>query len=443
MRRIRFPGKAGFAVILLAAVALLPLAVACGGEEKEGTATPKATATAAATGTAKPTAAASPGAVGPGVTDTEIILGRYTPLTGTAGAVYGILDRAMRAYFEYVNEEKGGVCGRKIVLKTYDDGGTEEGALEAVRKLVEEDKVFAIVTSGLTPSYAAMDYLNEKGVPDLSSSAVADTFSLNPEKYRWLTIGTPSATTVGHNIAQYITEELPGKKVAVLWPNDETGRNGLAGLKAGLDPNINEVIADESIELTAIDIRAQVLRLKNSGAEVLALFTAIPQTAQALKQASRLDWRPALPAHYGNADSILFNYVTPEEVEGLITFHAFKMPDWTDDPAVAEHHRVMAQYGGPTPGIFTIYIQVAGEIIVESLNRSCDNLTREAVMKANRSFSHWRSELLYPGCYVNTSDTDLRYLQGGPAMIVVLEDGKPVWKVYREKPYDFFLPGEE
>ena len=71
------------------------------------------------------------------------------------------------------------------------------------------------------------------------------------------------------------------------------------------------------------------------------------------------------------------------------------------------------------------------------------DLTREAVMKANRSFRNWRSDLLYPGCYCNTSETDLRFLQGGPAMQVVLEDGKPKWKVYREEPYYFFLPGEE
>jgi branched-chain amino acid transport system substrate-binding protein len=438
IRRIRFPGKAALAlaVVLLTALALIPLAVACGGggEDEEGTATP------GATGTAKPTAAASPGAVGPGVTDTEILIGHHTPLTGLQGAIFKGLDDALRAYFTYVNEEKGGVCGRKIVLTTEDDGGDPDKALIAARKLVEQDKVFIMTLSDYNPS---TDYLNEKGVPHLVSMNVDEKYATNPEKYPWLTVGIPSYRTVAWNIAQHVTEEFPGKKVAVIWANDANGSQGLAGLKEALDPDINEIVADQSVEATAVDLRPQVLRLKNSGAEVLAIFLTIPQTAQVLKQASRLDWHPALPAHYGNADSILFNYVTPEEVEGLITFHAFKMPDWTDDPAVAEHHRIMAQYGGTTPGIFTIYIQVAAEIVVESLNRCCDNLTRECVMKANRSFSHWRSDLLYPNCYVNTSETDLRFLSGGPAMIVELEDGKPVWKVFREEPYYFFLPGEE
>jgi branched-chain amino acid transport system substrate-binding protein len=439
IRRIRFPAQAAlaFAVVLLAALTLIVLAVACGGDEEEGP-TPEATPTAAETGS--PTPAATPGTISPGVTDSEIILGAYMPLTGLEGAAVRILDDSARAYFRYVNEELGGVCGRKIVLETLDDGDSEDGALAAARRLVEEKEVFAVVVSA---RYAAMDYLNEQGVPHLVSINVSEVFSGDPSKYRWVTQGTPSYRSVAWNIAEWITDEHPGKKVAALWPNDENGREGLAALQEALDPSVNELVADDSIELTAVDIRPQVLRLKNSGAEVLVLFTSIAQTAQALKMANRLDWHPALPAHYGNADPVLFSYVAPEEVEGLITFHAFKMPDWTDDPAVAEHHRILGQYGGPAPGIFTIFVQVAGEIIVESLNRCCDDLTRECVMEANRSFRNWRSELLYPEMYCNTSETDLRFLQGGPAMQVVLEDGKPKWEVYREEPYFFFLEGEE
>jgi len=437
MQQPRFPAKAALAlaVVLLAALVLIPLA-ACGDEEEGGT--PGATPTAAATETATP--AANPGASTPGVTDSEIIIGGYLPLTGITGPVYKMLGDAARAYVSYVNEELGGVCGRTVVLKMYDDRDSEDGGLEAARRLVEEDKVFAVA---LSTRYAAMDYLNEEGVPHLCSMNVSEKFSRDPQKYRWVTQGIPSYRTVAWNMAEWISEEHPGKKVAALWPNDENGREGLAGLQDALDPSINELVADESVELTAIDVRPQMLRLKNSGAEVLAIFTNIAQTAQALKMAERLDWHPALPAFYGNADALLFQYVSPEAAEGLITFHAFKMPDWTDDPAVAEHHRILAQYGGPTPGIFTIFIQIMGEIIVESLNRCCDNLTRECVMDANRSFRNWRSELLYPGMYLNTSETDLRFLQGGPGMQVVLEDGKPKWEVYREEPYYFFLEGEE
>ncbi|MGQ9572258.1 MAG: ABC transporter substrate-binding protein [Dehalococcoidia bacterium] len=440
--RFRFSAKVAkaLAVMLLAVLALIALAAACGGDEEEATPTPSASPAATVTGSPSP--AASPGAIGPGVTDTEIILGHYTPLTGLYGAVFKGLADALDAYFKYVNEEQNGVCGRKIVIKRYDDGSSEDGALAAARKLVEQDRVFAVVLGMFD---APVIYLNEQGVPHLLSGNVSERYAAEPLKYPWMTQGTPSFRTVAWNMAEWIMEEHPGKKVAVLWPNSDDGREGLEGLTEALDPNVNQLVANESVEATAVDIRAQMQRLKNSGAEVLALFTSISQTAQALKMASRLDWHPALPAHYGNADSILFQYAAPEEVEGLVTFHAFKMPDWTDDPAVAEHHRILAQYGGPTPGIFTIYIQVAGEIIVESLNRCCDNLTRECVMKANRSFHNWRSELLYPhpDVVLNTSETDMRFLQGGPAMHVVLVDGKPEWQVYREEPYFFYLPGEE
>ncbi|MGQ9572256.1 MAG: ABC transporter substrate-binding protein [Dehalococcoidia bacterium] len=441
IRRICFSARTtiGLAVVLLAALILSALAVACGDDEEEP-GTPSTSPTPAATGTPP----ASPTAFGPGVTDTEIILGHHNSLSGPLGAVYKVVTDSFLAYIDYANQELGGACGRKIVIKVADDKNTEVGALEAVRKLVEQDKVLAIVDS-LGNQVASAEYLTEKGVPNLLTYDVRNEVASRPDKYPWTTQMVPSTYTVGQNMALYIQEELPGKKVAVLYSNNETGLEGLQGVKDGLEGSTSEVVGEQSVELLAIDLRAQVSRLKESGAEVLCLFPTITQTIQAIKQADRLGWEPALIAHYAMADPIVFLYAPGDVLEDMVTFHAFKMHDWTDDPAVAKHAEIMRDYGGPEPGIFTILSQVAGEIIVETLNRTCDNLTREGVMQANLSFDHWRSDLLYPhdDVYLSTSQTDRRFLQGGPAMIVVVEDGKPKWQVYREEPFMFYEEYED
>jgi ABC-type branched-subunit amino acid transport system substrate-binding protein len=252
----------------------------------------------------------------------------------------------------------------------------------------------------------------------------------------------PSTYTVGRNMAQYISEEFPGKKVGILYPASQMGDEGRQGVKDGLDPSANPIVAEQSIELLAIDLRAPVSRMKEAGPDVLCLFTSIPQTVQVAKMAQRLGWKPQLVVHYSNADPIVFLYAPGDLLEGMVTFHAFKMHD-SDDPAVVRHREIMEKYGGPAPGIFSILSQTAVEITVETLRRTCDDLTREGVMKANLSLDHWTSDLLYPGMTVSTSETDRRFLQGGPGVVVRMVDGQPKWTLLREQPYIFLDPGEQ
>ena len=163
-----------FAVCLTVLVAL---AVACEDEEEQmPTPTPAGTPTVAATDT--PTSA---GEV-PGITDTEILLGADCPLSGALGAFYATIPQATGAYFSYINDTQGGVCGRDIVYKVEDNNDDPAKAVEAVRKLVEQDKVFAIVGSlGDSPHPAVWEYLNENGVPDILCSAGSHMFGADPE----------------------------------------------------------------------------------------------------------------------------------------------------------------------------------------------------------------------------------------------------------------------
>ncbi|MGQ9573222.1 MAG: ABC transporter substrate-binding protein, partial [Dehalococcoidia bacterium] len=322
------PGKGVglLAVLLLVCLAAIPLAVACGEEEEE---TP------------------TPGATGPGITDTEIILGADCPLSGATAAVYAMIPQAIKAYFEYVNDTQGGVCGRKIVYKVEDSQDDPAKAVEAVRKLVEQDKVFAIVGSlGDGPHPAVWEYLNEAEVPDILCSAGSHKFGADPEGHPWTVQMIPSYTIEATFFGQYISENLPGKKVAVLYPNIAMGTDCLAGVRNGLDPQKNQVVSEQSFESGAISVRSQIANMKNAGAEVVVTNADPAMSSQAIKEADRLGWHPQWFLSYINSDETMFQFLSPQLLEGTISFQALKLAAWTEDPAVAKHYEIMGKYGG-------------------------------------------------------------------------------------------------
>jgi len=423
---VRLPGRITvlLAVLLLACVAVVALAVACE-EEEEATPTPGDTPTAAATGT--------PAAAGevPGITDTEIILGADSILAGAMAAVYATIPQTVEAYFDYVNDTQGGVCGREIVYKVEDNGDDPSKAIEAVRKLVEQDNVFAIVGSlGDAPHSAVWEYLNENEVPDILCSAGAHIYSADPQGHPWTVQMIPGYRMEGTFFGQYISENLPGKKVAVLYPNLMMGTDLLQGVKDGLDPDKNEIVSEQSYEHMAVSISSQVNNMKNAGAEVVATNATPGFSAQAIKQADRLGWHPQWMLSYINADEMMFQFVSAELLEGAITFQALKLATWTDDPAVARHYEIMDQYGGPTPTNFTIYSQALAELAVEVLSRSCDNLTREGLMDALESIKDYHGDLLIDGVNISFSATDHTAFQTARMLRATVEDGKGKWEYF-------------
>jgi branched-chain amino acid transport system substrate-binding protein len=406
-------------IFLALAALLVVLAVACEGEE-EATPTP-----AAGTPMATVAATVTPAAEATGITDSEIVLGAHVPLAGVFGAAFRMIPDATAAYFKYINDTQGGVCGREIVYKMEDNQNDAAHGLEAARKLIERDEVFALVGSlGDDPEAAAWDYVNEQGVPDILVSAGAHRFGLDPQGHPWTITLIPSYTVEGTFFGEYISENLPGEKVAALYENGPQGWDELAGLKLGLDPDKNELVTEQSFELTAISIRSQVANMHKSGATVAVLLTGPGQVGQAIKEADRLGWHPAIFMSYTSADDIMFQFVSLDLLEGAITFQAFKLATMKEDPAVANHYDIMKDYGGPAPTNFSIYGQLLGELAVEALSRTCDNLTREGLMDAVESIQGWHSDLLLDEVNVSFSDTDHIGLQTGRMLRVIVEDGK-------------------
>ncbi len=406
---------ASVGMTLLLGICLAVLAVACE-EEEEGTPT-------AATATGTPTASAEV----PGVTDTEIVLGQHGPLSGTYGAAYAPVIGGLEAYFEYVNAEEGGVCGRQIVFKVEDDQYLPSGAVEAVKKLLERDKVFAIIAGIGTAAHSAVwEDLNEKGVPDLWIMTGAHKWAADPEKYPWSVGLLPDYYVETTIVGKYISENMPGKKVGILYENSDFGKDELAGLRNGLDPAKNELVSEQSYEITAVSIRSQVINLKNAGAEVVFGSGNPPSCAQLIKEADRLGWHPQFFIGYVNSDPMMFQYVSPELMEGVITLQGNKLSDWTDDPAVAEHHRIMKEYGDFPPGNFTIVGHAVAFLTVETLSRTCDNLTREGLMDAVHSFKDYQGDLTLPGITITLSPTD--HLATEAMRMLRAHDGK--WEYF-------------
>jgi branched-chain amino acid transport system substrate-binding protein len=423
--------------VLALSTAAVVMSACGGGEEEEGTATATAapTGTAAATATAAATGAAAANV--PGITDTEIILGVDAPLAGVSGAVYSQIPQATEAYFKYINDTQGGVCGRKIVYKKEENQNDPAIGLEAVRKLVERDGVFALVGSlADDPHAASWEYLNENEVPDLLVSAGAERFGTDPVGHPWTFQMIPSYVIEGIFYGQYISENLPGTKVGVLYENGPAGHDGLKGVKEGLDPAKNELVSEQSFELTALSIRSEVTNLKEAGAEVVVIFTDPGFSSQAVKEAVRLGWEPQWILSYVNSDEIMYQFVAPQDIEGAITFQAFKLASMKDDPAIAEHWEIMKDYGGPQPTNFSVYAQLLGEVAVEILSRACDNLTRQGVIDAAESVQNWHSDLLLDGVDVTFSKTDHTALQTGRMLRSTVEGNKGKW-VYFGPLYSF------
>jgi branched-chain amino acid transport system substrate-binding protein len=219
------------------------------------------------------------GQYGPGVSDTEIKIGNTMPYSGPVSS-YGTEGMAEAGYFAMINDQ-GGINGRKIKFISRDDGYSPPKTVEQVRRLVEEDRVLLLFSTLGTPTNTAIrGYLNDNKVPQLFLASGADKWN-DPKHYPWTMGFIPSYRLESRIYANYILNNLPGAKVAVLYQNDDFGKDYLNGLREGLGDKADRmIVATESYETTDATIDAQILTLRRSGADVLltaALGNSLPR----------------------------------------------------------------------------------------------------------------------------------------------------------------------
>jgi branched-chain amino acid transport system substrate-binding protein len=418
-------------IFVALAALLLVLAVACGGGEEEEGGTPTATPVAGETATPAATVTGTPttGEV-PGIKPDKIILGSHFAQSGTYGAAFAPVLAGMKAYFNYVNAEEGGVCGRQIDFRAVDDQYDPAQAVGVVRKLVEEDEIFAMIGDLGTAAHSAVwEYLNEEGIPDLWIMSGAHKWAADPVAHPWSVAILPDYYVEGTIVGRYISENMPGKKVGIIYQNDDYGKDELAGLKNGLDSEKNQLVSEQSYESTAVDIRSQITNLKNAGAEVVHGACIPGHCAQLVRARQQMDWDVQIFLGYVNSDPAMFAYSNPEAMEGVISLQANKLFDWTDDPDIAEHHRIMSEYGDTTPGNFTVVGQVAAFLTVEALRSTCDNLTRQGMIDAvNTIFRDYQGDLALPGILIDISPTDHLAIEQMRLLQAKLVDNKGKWE---------------
>src|SRR6266851_1902648 len=227
----------------------------------------------------------------PGVTDKEIKIGNIMPYSGPASS-YGTIGRGISAYFKRLNEE-GGINGRKVNIISYDDGYSPPRAVEQSRRLVEQDRVLFIFQSLGTPSNSAIwKYMNDKQVPQLFVASGATKWG-DPTGHPWTMGWQPPYQAEAHIYAQYLLKNKPAAKIAVLYQNDDFGKDYLKGLKDGLGSAAAKmVIAEQGYEVTDPTVDSQMANLKNSGADVFLNVTTPKFALQAVKKAADLGWKP-------------------------------------------------------------------------------------------------------------------------------------------------------
>jgi branched-chain amino acid transport system substrate-binding protein len=367
----------------------------------------------------------------PGVTDAEVRFGTHLPLSQSPAAAYGPIADGIRAYFDFVNETDGGVYGRKLSLLVGDDHYTPSDTVEVVRKLVEQDEVFAIVAGlGEETHSAVWKYLEERGVPDVFISSGLAKWTDPVVKTRFG--GNPVYLQEGEMLGQYVAQHYDGKKLGLLLQNNEFGDDGEKGVRAGISGSAVQVAAIEKYESTQWDVTAQTQRLKNAGAEVLLAYAIPPPAASLVKTAREvLNWDVPIVVTGVDATELFVELAGAQNAEGVVSVIFGHSVYETDNPGVQRYLENMAKYApNAERSNITLYGYIMGELTVEALRRTGQNLTRASFVDALEGIRNFQcSVCLAP---VSFSPDDHRPFEIEVFAKVV--DGK--WETFGE-PIDF------
>ena len=326
------------------------------------------------------------GQYGPGASDAEIKIGNTMPYSGPASP-YGTIGKSEAAYFAMINEQ-GGIHGRKINFISRDDSYSPPKTVELVRKLVEQDGVLALFqTFGTAPNSAIREYLNDNKVPQLFVRTGASKWN-DPKHYPWTMGWQPSYQIEGRIYARYILKNIPAAKIAVLYQNDDFGKDYLIGLRDGLgDKADGMIVASQSYETTDATIHSQIVSLQTSGANVL-LTVALPKfAAQTIRKIYEIGWKPThILSSVSNSVGLVMRPAGPEKSVGIISATYGKDPtdpQWQDTLEYNEWLAWMKKYNtsGNVADADTVYGYSAAQTMVAVLKACGDNLTRENLMK--------------------------------------------------------------
>ncbi|MBI5285503.1 MAG: ABC transporter substrate-binding protein [Chloroflexi bacterium] len=345
----------------------------------------------------------------PGVTDTEIKLGTFMPLSQTPASAYAPMADAMTAYFAYVNDAEGGVHGRKITLIVGDDHYSPPDTVEVVRRLVERDNVFAIVSGLGDPTHLAVwKYLEERGVPDLFIASGLSRWTDPVVRTRFG--GNPVYLQEGEMLGRYIAKEHAGKRLGVLVENSEGSLEGLQGVRRGIEGSDIDVVV-ETYETVQWDVTAQTQRLKSAGADVIVVYALPPPAASLVKTAREvLDWDVPIVLTGVDATELFLDLAGSANAEGMVSVIFGHQVYETDNPGIRKHHEIMQKYApNVAPSNITLYGATMAQFLVEGLKRAGRDLTRDSLIDALESMRDVPCDVCFAP--ISMSPTDHRPIE--------------------------------
>lgn len=376
-------------LVILALLALLTFAfVACSDDKDDNTPSPTSDGQ-----TPRQTQASGED---PGVTDTEVILGTHTSLTGPIAA-YNIIPKYTKAYFDYLNETDGGIAGRTITYLQEDDQYNPTQAVDLTRKLVEQNNIFAMFNALGTPNHLqVVDYLQDNGVPDMFVATGATEWVKDPAARPLVFGSNPNYTGEGLAIAKWIIDTMgPDTKVGIIYQNDDFGLDGAAGVKIAMADN---VVGEEPYEVTDPDLNSQVDTLQAANAEVIVAFVTPVQVGQAIKHARvDLGWDVQFAISAVSMNELTALIAGPDNIEGTVGPAATYMGYQTSIPGVQRHIGILDSNDLGLASVLTLYAQYVAEVMVETLRIAGADLTRDSLVEAAESIRDFKCTVcLFP-----------------------------------------------
>ena len=350
-----------------------------------------------------------------GITDTTIKIGNTNPYSGPA-SVYSVLGKTITAYFNKVNAE-GGIQGRQIDLISLDDGYSPPRTVEQVRKLVEQEQVaFLFQTLGTPTNSAIHRYVNAKKVPHLFVATGASKWG-QPEKFPWTMGFQPTYDVEGEIYAKYVLDHVENPKIAILFQNDDYGKDYRDGFLRGLGDKQEELVVSMlPYEVTDPTVDSQVLNMKESGANVFFNITIPKFAAQAIRKSCEIEWKPLHLLN--NVSSSVGATLTPAGLDcskGLITANYMKDPvdpQWKDDPGYKEWFGFMEEHmpGSDLTDVFYAYAYNVSKLLHITLE-GCGELSREGIMACAANLKGIELPMVLPGITVDTAPDDFYPIQ--------------------------------
>jgi branched-chain amino acid transport system substrate-binding protein len=351
-----------------------------------------------------------------GVTDTEIKVGNTCPYSGPASA-YGPRGRMHAAFFRRVNDQ-GGVGGRKINFISYDDAYSPPKAVEQVRRLVEQDRVACLFNTLGTPTNTAIHkYVNDRKVPHLFVATGADKWG-DYKNFPWTIGWQPSYRTEAQIYGKYILQQNPNPKIAVMYQNDDFGKDYLVGLKELLGTNYSKyVVKETSYEVDDATIDSQAVAMKDSRADVLVAIPTSKFAAQIIRKTYDLNWKPLfLMSNVSISIAAVMQPAGPEKAIGMVSSLYYKDQTdhaWDNDPGMNEWREFMKEYipNGDLTDFTYISAYSVAQTMLQTLKQCGDDFSRENIIRQATNIKDKVCATLLPGITVNTSPTNYHPIQ--------------------------------